>query len=40
MHEQVSQGEGCAEYLKTDCGALPAQGEGGKTWGTWQGLKG
>jgi len=28
MHEQVSQGEGCAAYLKTGCGAPPAWGEG------------
>lgn len=39
MHEQVSQGEGCAEYLRADCGALPARG-GGQTWGDWQARKG
>lgn len=32
MHEQVSQGAGCAEYLRAGCGALPARG-GGQTWG-------
>lgn len=39
MHGQVSQGEGCAECLKTGCGAQPARRERGN-WGAWQGLKG